>query len=308
MADPITVSSALRSGASALLKAAPWLWKQLPRNTPIGRAIGQASERFKTRLPSFDKVLESWVQSDAFQSQVQSIDEGAVIESDIAHAELFVQTTGFGLTSHGLDLVLEALVYFYSELYLQLCEGEHGMRVLGAQVAAIHEELIEQRRSRSDSNLEPIPLRPRLELDSSVGASNAQDGAAESQLNAVKALVDRRQARAGLDLLSLLQTQVDKGLVSSATRYRFHLNKGVCYVLLGKWDDAERQFLLAQAIDPVNRKTLVNLAQIAILKRDFEQGLIEAERILAADPNDSCGNSFMLACLHELGRDGEIAS
>jgi hypothetical protein len=90
MADPITLSSVLKAAAPDLRKAAPWLWKQLPQDTPIGRAIARTAERFSTRLPAFDKSLEIWIQSDSFQSQIDALEQGAVVESEINHAEQFV--------------------------------------------------------------------------------------------------------------------------------------------------------------------------------------------------------------------------
>ena len=107
MADPITLSAALKAAVPGLRKAAPWLWKQLPPNTAIGRAIAQTAEQFSTRLPAFDRSLEIWIQSDSFQAQIQSLEHGAVVESEISHAEQFVQITGFGLTAHSLDAVLD---------------------------------------------------------------------------------------------------------------------------------------------------------------------------------------------------------
>lgn len=306
MADPITLFSALNAAAPELRKAAPWLWKQLPQNTPIGRAITRTAEQFSTRLPAFDRSLETWIQSDSFRAQVHALEQGAVVESEISHAEQFVQATGFGLTAYSLDVVLEGLVFFYSELYLQLCEGDQGMRVVGAQVIAIHEELIHQRQDRAGSHFEQLPYRPPVQSDTYTVAVNADDRCAEVELSLIKLLVDKRQPRTALTLLAGLQDRVDSGQLSMAIRLRFYLNKGVCHLLLGQWDAAGQEFLRAQTIDPINRKTLINLAQVAIFKRHFESGLKDSERILAQDPNDSYGNSFRLVCLHELGRDEEI--
>jgi hypothetical protein len=87
MADPISLSSALKAAAPPLRKAAPSLWKQLPQNTPIGQAVARTAERFSTRLPAFDKSLEIWIQSDSFQAQIKSLEQGAAVESEISHPE-----------------------------------------------------------------------------------------------------------------------------------------------------------------------------------------------------------------------------
>src|SRR5258707_156996 len=88
---------------------------------------------------------------------------------------------------------LEGLVFFYSELYLQLCEGDHGMRVVGAKLAAIHDELVHQGRDHTESHFEQLPYRPPIQLDISSGAVTPDDRTAEVELNLIKSLVDKRQ-------------------------------------------------------------------------------------------------------------------
>jgi hypothetical protein len=72
---------------------------------------------------------------------------------------------------------------------------------------------------------------PRPELDTESRSISREDTEAEIQLNLIRQLVDRRQGRAALHLLSDLQPSVDTGVLSPAVRARFFINRGVCHVL-----------------------------------------------------------------------------
>src|SRR5580658_9995004 len=127
MPDPVTIAS-IKHITQELLKIAPWAWKQLPRNSPAAKAIRTTAQKFSTRLPGFEDALGAWILSDSFRSQVEAIETGHAVDSEAAHADLFVRTTGFALTAIGLESILEGLLCFYTELYLELCVGPQGLR------------------------------------------------------------------------------------------------------------------------------------------------------------------------------------
>jgi tetratricopeptide (TPR) repeat protein len=306
MGDPISLASTLTTIGSELSKLAPWTWKHLPQNSPVRSAMRKTAARFSTRLPNFEQSLELWVVSETFRAQIDAVESGVLGDADVRHAELFIQTTGFGLTAVSLDGVRDGLLSFYHELYLILCEGDQGMRIIGAAIRDIQTELAEQRRERHALDAGSIPYRPSLQSDTTSRAVTKDDHDAEIELNLIKALVDRRQGSAGLALLSGLQSRVDQGQLSAGVRVRYFLNKGVCHILLGDWDAGEKEFDRARVLEPTNRKVRINLSQAAIFRGDHKTALQLAEAVLTEDQNDSNANSLRLLCLHELGRNEEI--
>jgi Flp pilus assembly protein TadD len=132
------------------------------------------------------------------------------------------------------------------------------------------------------------------------------DSAAEIHLNLIRQLVDRRQSRTGLRLLADLQSKVDEGVVSVPVRFRFFLNKGVCYLISGDLDLAHQEFERARVLEPNNKKVLINLAQVENLRGNCEFALQLLQRALAIDPKDPNATSLRLACLHQLHRDAEL--
>jgi tetratricopeptide (TPR) repeat protein len=307
MPEPTTIILALKSVAPTLLKFVPWAWKSLPNNSPVAKAIRVTADHYSTRLPGIDAALETWVLSDAFRSHVESVESGLLIDAEVAHVELFLKTTGYGLGVSSLETVTEGLGLFYSELCGQLLDGEHGMRILGAKLDFFRQEVLDQLQPRpSGSGLETLAYRPPIETDATTRAVTGEDAKAEVQLDFIKALVDKRQAATALRLLATLQEGVDRGQVSPPVRFRFFVNKGVCLMLEGDWDQAEVEFKRAQTLEPGNRKALINLAQVARFRDRQEQALHYLEPVLGQDPNEPSANALRFACLHELGRGSEV--
>lgn len=306
MLEPITIAAALKSVGSELLEVAPWAWKHLPRNSPVRTAIRSAADRFLTRLPGFEQSLELWIVSDAFRAQVDAISAGALVDADACHAELFVQTTGYGLTGVSIDLVCEGLLFFYSELHLELCQGERGPRIIGATLQAIQHGMAELLQRRDTPHLGFLPYLPSIQADATSRAITVEDQRAEIELDSIKALINKRRGASALALLSNLQQRVDEGVLSTGLRVRYLLNKGVCRILAGDWDAAAHEFDCARTLDPANRKVLRNLAQVANFRKDFATGLQLAGAALGQDATDSNANGLRLICLHGLGRHGEV--
>ncbi|MBA3973802.1 MAG: hypothetical protein C0504_06240 [Candidatus Solibacter sp.] len=306
MPELTTILVALKSVAPALLKAAPWLWKTLPRNTPIGKAIAVTVGQYSSRIPSFEADLEAWVMCDAFRAHVEAIEGGALIGADASHVDLFIRTTGCGLGLSSPETVAEGLGFFYSELCGQLLDGEHGMRFLGTMVQTQNREMMDLLKSRPGPGTESLSYRPAVETDATSRATTEEDRKANITLDSIKVLIDTRRTSAALSLLATLQDSVDKGHVSSPVRFRFIVNKGVCLMLEGKWDEAEAEFEAAQILEPNNRKALINLAQVAHFRGRQNEALAYVERVLSQDPSDPSANALRLACLYELGRGDEV--
>ncbi|MGE5646008.1 MAG: tetratricopeptide repeat protein [Acidobacteriota bacterium] len=307
MPEPTTTTIlGLRMVAPILVKLVPWAWKSLPSNSAVAKAIRATAERYLTRLPGIGPALETWVLSDAFGAHVESVESGALVDAEVVHVELFLKTTGYGRGVSSLENITEALVFFYTELSGQLLDGEHGMRIIGAKLDTIHREMLDQRRPRPGPDLEALPYRPTIETEATSHAASEADRKAEVQLDLIKTLIDKRQASTALRLLEALQDPVNRGLVSPAIRFRFFVNKGVCLMLEGDWDQAEAEFNRAQTLEPTNRKALINLAQIARLRDKQEEALQWLKPVLSQDSDDSSANALRFACLHELNRDSEV--
>ena len=69
---------------------------------------------------------------------------------------------------------------------------------------------------------------------------------------------------------------------------------------------AAAEFDRARLLDPQNPKALINLAQVALLRKDYSQALELASRVLELIPKDVDAFSVQLACFHELGRKGDL--
>ncbi len=284
MADPTTILLALKEVAPVLLEVAPRIWKALPRNSPIAMAIRITAKRYESRLHAFDEALESWVGCDAFRSQLEAIEDGQRADAEVSHVEAFIETTGYSLGLGSAQTVAEGLGYFYAELGRQLLDRQ-GMRLISAKLDTQHQEILEHLRplSRLANRSEPVPYLPPLEMDTTSRGCTEDDRKAEIQLDSIKALVELRKPSAALGLLAALQDSVERGHVSAPVRFRFFVNKGVCLMLEGKFDEAEAEFKAAQILEPGNRKVLINLAQVARWKDRQDEAVTFVERVLAEE-------------------------
>jgi len=270
MPDPMLVT--LKSIAPHVVKAIKFGWARLPQNRPLGKALEVVSKRYATRLPGIGHALETWTLSDEFRAQMESIESAPeTIDNDLEHVDRFIRISGLGFGTSSLDTVGECLTLFYSELFLQLAEGDHGMRVLAEKLEAIHRDI--QKPERAPPDLEALPYRPPLEVDTANRAITEEDRKAELELNLIKSLVDNRQGRTALSLLTTLQQRVDDGILSAPLRFRFFVNKGVCQMLVGDMDAATQELERAKTLEPTNRKALVNLAMAAVCLHQYEAAL-----------------------------------
>ena len=123
MPEPISLITALKTISPYVQKAAGLVWKHLPRNRPIQKAIRTTSETYSTRLPGLDSLLKEWLASDAFKGNVESCQDGKSLDTDLNHVQLFVETTGLGHGMLSLQIVQEGLSAFYREIYLEFWAG-----------------------------------------------------------------------------------------------------------------------------------------------------------------------------------------
>ncbi len=118
----------------------------------------------------------------------------------------------------------------------------------------------------------------RPELDTAKRALTTEDREAEIQLDLIRQLVDRRQGRSALQLLSDLQPKIDSGALSAPVRARFYINKGVCHLFAVSRKRLWRSLSAPRVLDPKNPKALINLAQVALLRKEFTKALELASR------------------------------
>jgi hypothetical protein len=133
--------------------------------------------------------FETWILSDSFRSQVEAIETSQAVDSEAAHADLFIITTGFALTAISVESILEGLLCFYSELYLELiCAGPHGLRILGAKLDAIHHVVLKQEQEQKETEFRALPYRPSIEADTSRRGITDNDRKAEVELDLIRSL------------------------------------------------------------------------------------------------------------------------
>lgn len=302
MADPVTVLATLKSVTSELSTLAPWVRKHLPQNSPIARAVRTTDEKYRTRLPHVGQALEKWILSDDFSGQIESIKSGQLPDEELRHVELFISVSGLGLGLSTFETVCESLAFFYNELFLELCSGAKGLRLIAAKLDMMHRD---QREPRAGQLGSPS-YRPAIETDATSNAITAEDREAETELNLIKTLIDKRQGKTALSLLAGLQERVDKGLLSAPIRFRYFNSKGICRLLNGDLDSAREEFERAKTLEPSNTKVFYNLGQLAVMQKDYTAALAYLERIFVVDAKDGNANALRFICLHNLDRDEEV--
>ena len=310
MADPLTLTVVLLPIAQNLFSAGLLRGvDNVLRRTPAHKAIRSTAEKFHTRASDLSSALERWCQSEPFLSEAENIGGGRPGKTDAEHVDLFVAYSGLQHGAVSFELARDILLFFYTELYSEMCSSSDGSKVMGLQLLSANQKL-DQLLAQNAPPSEPVPksysLRP--ELDTAHRASNTEEREAEIQLDLIRQLVDNRQGRSALQLLSDLKPKVDSGVLSAPVRARFFINKGVCHLVCDEQDLAVLDFERARVLDPKNPKALINLAQVALLRRDYTQALELATRVLELAPKDVNAFSVQLACFHQLGRKTDLDS
>jgi len=290
------------------MKIMPWIWKKLPRNTGASRAITSTANLYSSRLPNVESALVTWILSESFQLIVESIESGGLTNTDSDHVELFIRTTGLGLGMIQLDIAKDLLSFFYGKLFYELSGGENGIQIVAAKIDRVHDQVAQIRQILATPGLDHLPYRPSLAVDFGPCAITDQDRKAEALLDFVKGLVNKRRAGTALESLSTLQDQVEKGELSAPLRCRFFVNKGVSFMLAGKWDQAELELRRAETLEPKNLKALINLAQVLLFKGRPADAMSYLDNVLGSHPTESTANALRLACLHEIGDKFRIES
>jgi tetratricopeptide (TPR) repeat protein len=297
MPEVSTVIATLKALAPVLAQMGRFAWNNLSQNSPAIRALKITSHQYSTRLPTIQQALETWIGSDQFRSQLEIIEQGGFIGTESSHVELFVTFTGLGLGVSSLETVRDALGHFYMELRGQILDGPHASRILSAQMADPSSRL------PASTTVDPqaIPFRPQPEMGFASTALTELDRKAETNLDLVKGLIEKRKAGTALDLLSKLQDQVDRGELSAPLRFRFFVNKGVSLMMKGEWEQALLELGRAHTLEPKNPKALINLAQVLLHKGQAQDALTWLEIVIEDDSANQAANALRLACLHETG-------
>ena len=312
MADPLTLTVVLFPIAQNLLSEGivRGVDNFLGR-TPVHKAIRSTSAKFKTRASDLSLALERWCQSEPFIAEAENLGGGRPGTTDAEHVDLFITHSGLQNGAVSFELARDILFFFYSELYAEMCASSDGPKVIGLQVLTTNQkldrvldQLLTQNAPTKEPTNESYSLRP--ELDTAKRALTTEDREAEIQLDLIRQLVDRRQGRSALQLLSDLQPKIDSGALSAPVRARFFINKGVCHLVCGEQDTAVAEFERARVLDPKNPKALINLAQVALLRKEFTKALELASRVLELDAKDVNAFSVQLACLYQLGRKTDL--
>jgi tetratricopeptide (TPR) repeat protein len=66
-----------------------------------------------------------------------------------------------------------------------------------------------------------------------------------------------------------------------------YFNRGLAYKLLGKLDEAQRDYSKAIELDPAFGPAYANRGNILLLRNDLQGALVDYRKALALDPNDS---------------------
>lgn len=285
--------------ALSLVSKAPgvayWGWKKLPSNRPTAKAIDATFLQFNSRFPSLKIALMQWTDDDLFRGHFHSIQQGgqATDVSD-AHVTRFVEITGISLGAPNELLLKQVLETFYLKL-----KNELGLPTVVATL-----EQIQANTSRQGKILHAFPIH--TELDSPNNAIATEERQSKQKLDTVKILVEKREATAALTVLSDLEPEVMNGSISVNLRCRFHINRGICYLLLHKLDDAKLEFQTARTLEPKNAKALVNLAQAYMIQDRPEEAIKILNQAIEIEPDILLAHAFRLVCFHRTQQPDRI--
>lgn len=307
MPDPVTLTAVLLPIAENLFSEGLVRGvDNILRRTPVHKAIRTTTSKFHTRASDLAWALERWCQSEPFAAEAENISGGRPGATDAEHVDLFITHSGLQHGAVSFELARDILFFFYTELYAEMCASSDGQKVIGLQMLAANQKLDQLLTQQKESGSESYSLRP--ELDSVARAVTTEDREAEIQLDLIRQLVDRRQGRSALQLLSDLQPKVDSGVLSAPVRARFFINRGVCHLICDEQDAAVIEFERARVLDPKNPKALINLAQVAMVRKTFAKASELAARVLELNPKDINAFSIELACFHQMGERCQMES
>jgi hypothetical protein len=185
MADPITITAVLIPIAQNLFsEGLVRTVDNVRRRTPTHKAIRSTAEKFDTRASDLSSALERWCQSEPFIAEAENIGGGRPGATDAEHVDLFIAHSGLQNGAVSFELARDILLFFYTELYSEMCASSDGSKVIGLQVLAANQKLdhlLAQSAPLSQPVSEPYSVRP--ELDTVKRALTTEDREAEIQLD-----------------------------------------------------------------------------------------------------------------------------
>jgi hypothetical protein len=142
MADPLTLSTALVPIVQNLLaEGLVRGFDVVLRRTPVHKAIRSTTERFDTRCSGVQAALETWITCEAFKSEVESLGGGQLARTDAEHVDLFISSSGLQHGTVNFETARDILIFFYSQLYTEICVSGEGPKLIGTQILSVNTKL-----------------------------------------------------------------------------------------------------------------------------------------------------------------------
>ena len=137
---------------------------------------------------------------------------------------------------------------------------------------------------------------------------NRPDGPVATFATGVCHLARNDAARAEAAFASLLDRSRNAGAKDALPELpEAHNNLGVAEMRLGKWPEAEKEFLRATALVPDEADYWVNVALTKLIEKNPADAVAPLQRARKIDPDDKDARSLLIATLGSLGRGQELA-
>ena len=136
MADPLTLTAVLLPIAQNLFSEGfGRSVDNVLRRTPVHNAIRSSADKFHTRASGLSPALELWCHSEPFIAEAESLRGGRPGTTDAERVDLFIAHSGLQHGAVSFELARDILLFFYTELYSEMCASSDGSRVIGLQVS-----------------------------------------------------------------------------------------------------------------------------------------------------------------------------
>ena len=277
-------------------------------------AVSGAIEKTTAAIPDLDEAPEAlggWVHSEGFADLLEDLYLGRSLPTIDAVLDSFTRHCGFIPSDKLAPRMEDVLVLFLGFLREELLRGDDGTVVLGNRMEELHEET---RRYVIEALNETVRVSPPLLSQAS--APMSEPGSAspstplEQKVNAqtdiARDLIRGLKPHAALEVLVALREEVSTEQVSAQLRCSLATNFGAAYLTLNRLDEARQEFVLANGIDPTDRKATTNLALVRLLDDDPQAALDLIEPVFVEVPDDAYAASIVIRALDRLQREHDL--
>ena len=247
-------------------------------------------------------ALAAWVGSDSFNEFVGQIEEGrrSILPSDITS---FIAATGFYAPENKRELAASVLSTFLYALVSQLYQ-ELGLTVAEQRQKYLHfeaEHAADRRQADVIDGIERIESQG-IHLISMFESAEPRPGeeAFSARLDEARRLLREGRLSAAESILRPLDTELRQLQSHSHLRARIAVNIAACRIQFLDLVEAETYLTRALDLEPDFVKALNGLAQLELIRGDYDAAAMRSERSLECEPDNEDGQTMRLLALDGL--------